>query len=247
MNRPAMDAIEIRGLDFTYPGGEEKVLRSLELRVPVGARCLLLGANGAGKTTLLHLVAGRHMAADAAVRVLGRPAFSDTSLATRVSFIGGPFPLDVDLGVDEILARRTKVEAARRDHLVRVLGVDPRWRMSRVSDGQRRRVQILLGLLGLYELLLLDEVTTDLDVIARADLLAFLRRESEARGATIVYATHVLDGMEAWATHLAYLDHGVMRLMQPLSEVAELEALRKSGSSAPLLRLVEGWLRRNAR
>lgn len=237
-----MNHIEVRGLDFAYPGGPP-VLRGLELGVPAQARCLLVGANGSGKTTLLSIVAGRHMCADAAVRVLGRPAFSDTALVHEVSFIGGQFPLDVDLTVDELLAARAGAEAARRDELVRVLDVDRRWRMNRVSDGQRRRVQLLLGLLWPSRLLLLDEVTTDLDVIARGDLLAFLR----AQDTTILYATHILEGLEDWATHLAYLHDGRIAVMSRLDALAEYQALKAQRTTTPLLRLVDGWLRRDRR
>ncbi|MSP63913.1 MAG: ATP-binding cassette domain-containing protein [Myxococcales bacterium] len=244
-DRPAID---VRDLDFSYstepPSRQPPVLRRLSLVVPRGVRCLLVGANGAGKTTLLSLLAGKHMIDDDAVLVLGCPAFSDTSLVDRVAFLGGRFPFDVDIGVDEILARRTSADPARLGQLIAVLGVQPRWRMSRVSDGQRRRVQILLSLLQPSELLLLDEVTTDLDVIARADLLAFLRRETEERGATILYATHILDGLDAWATHLAFLDQGAIRLMSRLDAIVEYLDLQRRGASSPLLRLVEEWLRR---
>jgi CCR4-NOT complex subunit CAF16 len=237
-----MDTIDVRALDFGYAGGPA-VLRALSLSVPAGARCLLVGANGSGKTTLLSIVAGRHMAADAAVRVLGRPAFSDTSLVHDVSFIGGQFPLDVDLTVDELLAGRPDADAARREELLRVLDVDRRWRMCRVSDGQRRRVQLLLGLLWPCKVLLLDEVTTDLDVIARGDLLAFLR----AQDTTILYATHILEGLEDWATHLAYLHDGRIATMSPLDTLDEYHALKAQKVTAPLLRLVDGWLRRDRR
>ncbi len=235
-----MDAIEVRALDFAYAGGPP-VLRGLSLAVPPGARCLLVGANGSGKTTLLSTVAGKHLAADRAVRVLGRPAFSDTALVHDVSFIGGQFPLDVDLTVDEILERRPDADAARREQLVRVLDVDRRWRMCRVSDGQRRRVQLLLGLLWPCRVLLLDEVTTDLDVIARGDLLAFLRAQST----TILYATHILEGLEDWATHLAYLHDGRIAVMSPLDALEDYRALKGQRATTPLLRLVDGWLRRD--
>ncbi|HEX9101731.1 MAG TPA: ATP-binding cassette domain-containing protein [Polyangia bacterium] len=235
-----MNAIDVSALDFAYAGGPP-VLRALDLAVPAQSRCLLVGANGSGKTTLLSIVAGRHMAADAAVRVLGRPAFSDTSLVHEVSFIGGQFPLDVDLTVAELLASRAGADAARRDELVRVLDVDRRWRMNRVSDGQRRRVQLLLGLLWPCRLLLLDEVTTDLDVIARGDLLAFLR----AQDTTILYATHILEGLEDWATHLAYLHDGKIAVLSRLDALAEYQALKAQRATTPLLRLVDGWLRRD--
>jgi CCR4-NOT complex subunit CAF16 len=236
-------AVEVRGLDFRYRGDERQVLRGLDLALPRGVRCLLVGGNGVGKTTLLTILAGKHLIADERVRVLGRPAFSDTSLVERVAFVGGPFPFDVDVGVGEILARLPSVDAARRDRLLAVLAVDPAWRMARVSDGQRRRVQILLALLSPAELLLLDEVTTDLDVIARADLLQFLRGETAERGATILYATHILDGMEAWATHVAFLADGAIQIHSAIDDLEELVNLRAARVSAPLLRLVDHWLR----
>jgi CCR4-NOT complex subunit CAF16 len=115
--------------------------------------------------------------------------------------------------------------------------------MHRVSDGQRRRVQIFLHLLHRHELLLLDEVTTDLDLVARADLLKFLRRETVEREATILYATHIFDALEEWATHLALLEDGRMRTMQAIDDIKELRDLREAHVPAPLYRLVERWLR----
>src|SRR5437762_13809135 len=97
-------AIEVRGLGFRYPGAPAPVWSGLDLSIAAGARCLLLGANGVGKSTLLRLIAGRHMIARDAVRVLGRPAFHDTALAGEVAFLGGPFPFSADIRVAEILA-----------------------------------------------------------------------------------------------------------------------------------------------
>lgn len=55
------------------------------------------------------------------------------------------------------------------------------------------------------QVLLLDEITVDLDVLARADLLKFLKKECEERGATIIYATHIFDGLEDWPSHIVSL------------------------------------------
>ncbi|KAJ0501329.1 putative ATPase, AAA-type, core, P-loop containing nucleoside triphosphate hydrolase [Helianthus annuus] len=78
------------------------------------------------------------------------------------------------------------------DTFIKVLDIDMSWRMHKVSDGQRRRVQICMGLLKEFKVLLLDEITVDLDVLARADLLTFLKKKCEERGATIIYATHII-------------------------------------------------------
>lgn len=56
-----------------------------------------------------------------------------------------------------------------------------------------------------YQVLLLDEITVDLDVLARADLLRFLKKECEERGVTIIYATHIFDGLEDWPSHIVSL------------------------------------------
>ena len=53
-----------------------------------------------------------------------------------------------------------------------------------------------------WQVLLLDEITVDLDVLGRADLMTFLREECEQRGVTIIYATHIFDGLESWPSHI---------------------------------------------
>jgi len=221
-------------------------MRGVDLEVEHGARCLLLGANGAGKTTLLRIVAGKHMVPEESVRVLGRSAFHDTSLADRVEFLGGGFPFEVDIRVGTLVDGVMGVDPARRERLIQLLEVDLDWHMHSVSDGQRRRVQILLGLMRPSEVLLLDEVTTDLDLIARQDLLAFLAAECERHGTAILYATHILGALDDWATHLAYMVAGRIVLMERLENIPDLVRLRESGSSAPLLRLMDGWLRRDS-
>lgn len=86
-----------------------------------------------------------------------------------------------------------------------MLQINLNWGMNELSDGQRRRVQILVGLIRPFKVLLLDEITTSLDVCVRQDLLKWLVKESDKRGATIIYATHIFDGLDDWATQLFYL------------------------------------------
>jgi CCR4-NOT complex subunit CAF16 len=130
------------------------------------------------------------------------------------------------------------VDPQRRDRLIRLLDIDLDWRLNKVSDGQRRRVQIAMGLLKPYKVLLLDEITVDMDVVGRLDLLKFFEEECAERGATIIYATHIFDGMEKWATHIAYLERGRMIRGGSVDQVKELH-----NSGCKLLTVVEGWLR----
>ena len=242
-------AVAVNDLTFTYPGARTPVFQGISLALLPGARCLLLGANGTGKSTLLRLIAGRHMIAHQVIRVLGRPAFHDTTLAGEVAFLGGPFPFEADISVRDILAARPVTDPARRARVLEILEVDPRWRMHRVSDGQRRRVQLSLDLERPLKVILLDEVTAELDVLSRADLLRFLRAESEQHGVTIIYASHVLEGLSAWGTHLAFLSPGRLRQFAPLAAVDELRpdgraarAAAVPGAPSALHQLCEWWM-----
>ncbi|KAH1190361.1 ABC transporter I family member 20 [Glycine max] len=149
------------------------------------------------------------------VRVLGRPAFHDTTLISSghlcylggewrqdVAFAGFEVPIQMDISAQKMIFGVPGIDPQRRDELIKVLDIDLSWRLHKVSDGQRRRVQICMGLLKPFKVLLLDEITVDLDVLARADLLRFLRKECDEMGATIIYATHIFDGLEDWPTNI---------------------------------------------
>lgn len=105
---------------------------------------------------------------------------------------------------------------ARLAHLVAVLEIDEAWQPGRVSDGQLRRMQLAVKLMAPRPLVLLDEVSVDLDVTARDALLAFLAAESRAGGVTVVYCTHILDGLAGWASHHLHLTRGAAAVCAPM-------------------------------
>lgn len=215
------------------------------MNIAKGSRTLLIGANGAGKSSLLRILAGRHFHSPSKVQILGRPAFHDTSLGRVVAHLGERWGYEAmgDITVEKLVNGLDNPDLERIDMLMEVLEIEWDWHIYRLSDGQRRRVQLLLGLARKSELLLLDEVTTDLDVVARQNLLTFLKEESEKRGVTIIYATHIFDGLEDWATDVVFLTNGRIEVNSPLQQIDALQQLRKDKVPAPLFRLVEAWLR----
>lgn len=199
-------------------------------------------------------------------------SYLDTDWGMRtVAFAGYGCPLQADIPVFSMMEKLQAEYPERRDELIKLLGIDPRkftlfilrdnsnvilsynccirvlfteWRMHQVSDGQRRRVQIFLGLIRPFKILLLDEVTVSLDVVVRQDLLRWLKRESETRGATILYATHIFDGLDDWPTHLHYLcNKGHTGWQGKVGELELYQQLRAKGEPSPLLRIAESWLR----
>lgn len=243
------DSVRVCGMQFAYEG-QPPLFLDFNLSVSPGSRCLLLGANGSGKTTLLKILAGKNMVGGQnVVRVLNRSAFHDTQLVCSgdLAYLGGSWsktvgsageiPLQGDFSAEHMIFGVEGADPVRREKLIDLLDIDLQWRMHKVSDGQRRRVQICMGLLHPFQVLLLDEVTVDLDVVTRMDFLDFLREECDQRGAAIVYATHIFDGLETWATHLVYIQDGELRRAERLTEVDDLK------SSANLHSVVEAWLR----
>ncbi|XBH56429.1 hypothetical protein VPH35_078257 [Triticum aestivum] len=255
--RTMAPTVEIRNLTFTYPGidgkpppGAPPLIEDVCFSLEAGQRCLLVGSNGAGKTTILKILGGKHMVDPSMVRVLGRSAFHDTALTSSgdLCYLGGEWRRDVafagyqvniqmDISAEKMLFGVTGVDPQRRDELIKILDVDLTWRMHKASDGQRRRVQICMGLLKPFKVLLLDEITVDLDVLARANLLTYLKKECAEQGATIIYATHIFDGLDDWPTHIVYVAHGKLQLALPLEKVKEMSQLS-------LMRTVERWLRK---
>jgi len=249
------NAVVVDKLTFAYSPLYEKdapiVLDEASMKLPKGARCLLIGGNGAGKTTLLNVLGGKHMHHVEAVTVCGQPAFHNTHPA--ISIISGNWvhaqaygchsiPYAKDISVQEMIDNHPFKDVARAEVITKVLDVDLAWRMHRVSDGQRRRVQLLLGLMKSFQVLLLDEVTVDLDVVTRSDLLNYLKDECDTRGATIVYATHIFDGLEHWATHINRLCAGKVIQCGPVSEFKDFQSLLDARAPSPLLKVVLSWL-----
>jgi CCR4-NOT complex subunit CAF16 len=205
----------------------------------------------------LRIIAGRHLTKpDGAVRVLGLNAFRDTKLnfhsayldcdwgMRTVAFAGAGIPLMADIPVYGMMERLQNTYPERRDELVEMLGIDLNWRMHQLSDGQRRRVQIMIGLIRPFKILLLDEITTSLDVCVRQDLLRWLVKESDERKATIIYATHIFDGLDDWATHLHYLtDSGACGWQGKIQDLEKYQELKAANHPAKMLAIADHWLR----
>ncbi|BFZ62400.1 CCR4-NOT regulatory complex component [Saitoella coloradoensis] len=240
-------SVELQKLSFSYTAenSSHAILDDVSLSLPPGSRTLLIGANGAGKTTILRILAGKRIAKDGAVKIGGVDPFRDG--AQGITYLGTEWANNPivrnDIPVAHLIASvGGEAYPERRDELVRILDVDLSWRMHAVSDGQRRRVQLVMGLMRPWRILLLDEVTVDLDVLVRADFLDFLERETKERGCTIVYATHIFDGLSSWPTHLVHISLGRISSFGPASEYPELNTTQSTGNSS-LLALCLGWLK----
>jgi len=204
----AVPAIAARGMGRHF--GETVALADVDLDVPAGQVCALLGRNGAGKTTFIRCALGLLPPSTGEVRVLGAAA---GSTAARLGT--GVMLQDTDLS-DALTAREQLTlfsayyeRPAGIDAVIEQAGigdfVDTRYK--RLSGGQKRRVQFAVALVGRPRLLFLDEPTTGLDADARRAVWDNVRRLAE-RGTTIILTTHYLEEADALADRIVVLADG---------------------------------------
>ncbi|GMM29679.1 putative ATP-binding cassette family ATPase [Martiniozyma asiatica (nom. inval.)] len=200
-------------LNYEYPNSH-KGLFDIDIQVKQGERFLIVGPNGAGKSTLLKILAGQKLIKSGKIGIYGVDPFDLRVKSDKnITYLGTEWANNEltkrDIGVKELVRSIGGDNyPLRRDELISLLDIDTAWRMNQCSDGQRRRVQLLMGLVNLWDLLLLDEVTIDLDVLVRQRLLEYLERETLERGCSVIYATHIFDGLGNWASRIVHMNNG---------------------------------------
>ena len=203
-------AIEVRGLRRTY--GRTIAVAGLDLTVERGQCVALLGPNGAGKTTTTEILEGYRHRDAGEVRVLGTdPAHAPRRWRARIGIVLQQVSDLGELTVRESLRHFAGYYPDPRpvDEVLTRIGLEEKAdaRGRTLSGGQRRRLDVGLGIIGRPELLFLDEPTTGFDPEARREfwsLIGTLRAE----GTTILLTTHYLDEAEALADVVGVISRG---------------------------------------
>jgi len=205
-----MDAIEVRGLRKTYRG--QQAVRGIDLTVPRGEVFALLGPNGAGKTTTVEILEGHRKRSGGSARVLDEdPGTAGRAWRARIGVVLQDADDAADLTVTEMIKHVAGLYADPRPvaEVIDLVGLTEKKgsKIRTLSGGQRRRVDVALGIVGRPELLFLDEPTTGFDPAARRQFWDLIRALA-AEGATILLTTHYLEEAEALADRLAVLVGG---------------------------------------
>lgn len=208
-----MKVIEVSGLVKSY--GDFTAVAGIDLTIQAGEIFALLGPNGAGKTTTVEILAGFRDRDSGTVSVLGfDPATKGSAGRSWRNRIGIVLQSASDAGsfkVREIVKHFSNFYANPRDvdQVIEAVGLTAK-RDSLVLDlsgGQRRRLDVALGIIGNPELLFLDEPTTGFDPEARRAFWSLIR-DLKAGGTTILLTTHYLDEAEALADRVAVIATG---------------------------------------
>lgn len=224
-----MDAITVRGLDFSY--GSTQVLDHVDFTVPQGRLAVLLGPNGAGKSTLLKLLLGELTLGgeDKSIRLLDIPLrqFKGWREISYVPQRGMASYQNFPASVEEIvradlysgigrfsLSRKKEKEqvlqalclVGMEDFAKRLIG--------RLSGGQQQRVLLARALVKNPKLLLMDEPTTGMDEKSTRDFYRLLREINIKQGVTVLMVTHDRKRLEPFADDIWLLEEGHMELIK---------------------------------
>jgi len=202
--------VVVEGLRKEY--GPTLAVDGLSFTIEPGEVFAMLGPNGAGKTTTVEILEGHRKRTGGAVTVLGMdPESGGRAYRERIGIVLQEAGFDEEFTVRELVTMYSHLYPRRRDvdEVIERVGLaeKAKSRTKTLSGGQRRRLDLALGLIGDPELLFLDEPTTGFDPSARRrawNLVASLRE----LGTTIVLTTHYMEEAEVLADRVAVIQSG---------------------------------------
>lgn len=208
-----VSVIEVKGLKKSY--GAVHAVQGLDLTIEAGEIFALLGPNGAGKTTTVEILEGFRSRDAGSVTVLGFDPQSRGHAArewrNRIGIVLQSAADAGDLTVIETINHFSGYYSNPRnvDEVIAAVGLEEKADalIRNLSGGQRRRLDVALGIIGNPELLFLDEPTTGFDPEARRAFWALIQK-LRGTGTTIVLTTHYLDEAEALADRVAIINNG---------------------------------------
>ena len=203
-------AVDVRGLRKQY--GDVTAVDGIDLGIRKGEVFGLLGPNGAGKSTTVEILQGNRARDAGEVSVLGSdPARGTRAWRSRVGIVWQDESAPAELTVRETVRHFARYYPRPRDpeEVIGLVGLEAKAgsRIKALSGGQRRRLDVALGVIGGPELLLLDEPTTGFDPAARRQFWDLIRKLAD-EGTTILLTTHYLEEAEALADRLAVVSQG---------------------------------------
>lgn len=208
------DVIRTQGLGKRYGG--KRALDQLDLALPAGQVHAIVGANGAGKSTLFRILLGFLAPSEGQATILGRDCAQLRPLdRARIGFVNEEHTLPAWMRVRQLVAMQRRHYPRWRqrayDEVIGHYHVHDAQRVGQLSRGERAGLNLAMALAQSPELLILDEPTLGLDVVAKRAFLEALLHGNAARGCTVVYCSHQMEEIERVADNLVILESGRLR------------------------------------
>jgi len=208
--------IETRALSKRY--GRKLALDNLDLRIPRGRIHAIVGANGAGKSTLFRILMGFMPPTAGEARILGKDSQQLTPAdRARIGFVNEEHTLANWMRVSQVAAMQKhqypRWNQQAFDGVIGHYNVLPEQKVGQLSRGERAGFNLALALAQGPELLVLDEPTLGLDVVAKRAFLESLLYSNAADDCTVIYCSHQMEEIERVADNLIILERGQLKHM----------------------------------
>ena len=205
-----MSVIEVEKLVKSYDDVE--AVRGVDLHVEAGEVFALLGPNGAGKSTIVEILEGHRTKTSGSVSVLGYdPTDRHRDYRERIGIVLQETAIEEQLTVKEAIDIYGSMYPKRRptDELIEIVGLEEKTdaRIRTLSGGQRRRLELALGIVGDPDLIFLDEPTTGFDPSARRQAWSIVKNLTSL-GKTVLLTTHYMDEAQFLADRVAVIASG---------------------------------------
>ena len=207
-----MSVVSVENLTKSY--GDVEAVRGVSFDLEEGEVFALLGPNGAGKTTIVEILEGYRKRTSGDVDVIGfDPSENQRAFKERIGIVLQESSVERELSVRETITTYGAVYPRRLDtgHLIDLVGLGEKSdaRVKTLSGGQKRRLEVALGIVGDPDLIFLDEPTTGFDPSARRQAWEVIGNLTDL-GKTILLTTHYMDEAQALADRVAVIDSGLI-------------------------------------
>lgn len=215
--------IEIENLTKKYINFS---LNSITLNVPYGKIVGLVGENGAGKTTLINLLLNQISRDEGSIKVFGKDNLeAEKEIKSELGFVVDECCFHSCLSSKNINAILRSVyknwDVKKYFNYLERFNIDIKKKISEMSKGMKSKMMLAAALSHNPQLLILDEITSGLDPVARDDVLHILREFASDEAKTVFFSTHITSDLDKIADYVAFIHNGELVLMDPIESLKD--------------------------
>ena len=192
-----MITVEIAGVTKAF--GKTNVLDNIDLKLEDGKTYALLGRNGSGKTTLMNLICTKYIPDSGVIKLMDEEAYENDRVLSEICFMKDYIPAFEDMKLSAIFKYAekfyTRWNKTLEEKLIKQFGLETKKIYGFLSKGQQTAVGLIVGLCSNTRILLLDEIYSGLDAVARKELYTILMQEQERYTRTMVLSSHLIEEM----------------------------------------------------
>lgn len=215
--------IQVKGLCKGYTNDKKYVVRDIDMQIKKGTIHGLIGHNGSGKTTIIKCLTGVFLPDEGEVLVEGQPVYDNVKQKEMIAYVADTNQMFNGYSMAKMARFYEKIypDFSMEDYkrLAEIFSVDSRKKVTQMSKGQQMRASFVLNFARHPKIMILDEPTAGLDVMAKKNLLDCLTSAVENDNMTVVISSHHLTELEKICDTITIIKDGSVKMEDALEEV----------------------------